>query len=241
MPKANIFKLVKERFNIDADPDKVSFVKLKSHTWMEPQHYPRCTLIMQSWANIVTCYEALTQLPCDVFIDTVGVGSAFPVIKVLFGVKLLSYTHYPTVSPDMLKQTDSQSFNNKQKGIFAKGKKIYLHVLIQMYKMCGQFADWHATNGSWTDNHIKAMWGSSNVTKIYPPCDTTDIMNKVSITSPRKNILVSFAQFRPEKQHSLQLQIWKEALISLPKDAKFVLLGATRGKDDEKIVSELKI
>jgi alpha-1,2-mannosyltransferase len=68
---------------------------------------------MQSIANIVTCYEALTLFPCDVFIDTVGVGSAFPMIKVLFGVKLLSYTHYPTVSSDMLKQTDTKSFNNK--------------------------------------------------------------------------------------------------------------------------------
>jgi len=80
---------------------------------MEPQHYPRFTLVMQSIANIVTCYEALTLFPCDVFIDTVGVGSAFPMIKVLFGVKLLSYTHYPTVSSDMLKQTDTKSFNNK--------------------------------------------------------------------------------------------------------------------------------
>lgn len=61
-------------------------------------------------------------------------------------------------------------------------------------------------------------------------------MSKVSLETPRKNILVSFAQFRPEKQHSLQLAIWKESLLSLPKDAKFVMVGATRGKDDELIV-----
>jgi alpha-1,2-mannosyltransferase len=107
MPKEQIFKLVKDRFNIDADHNRVKFLKLSTHTWMEPHHYPRFTLILQAWANIVTCYEALTKFPCDVFIDTVGIGFAYPAIKVLFGVKLLSYTHYPTVSLDMLKQTDS--------------------------------------------------------------------------------------------------------------------------------------
>jgi alpha-1,2-mannosyltransferase len=136
----------------------------------------------------------------------------------------------------MLKQTDSQSFNNQYRGILAQGKKVYLYVLIQLYKLCGNFADLHATNSSWTHNHITEMWGTCTVTKIYPPCDTSDIMEKVSLDKPRKNILVSFAQFRPEKQHSLQLEIWKEALLSLPKDSKFVMVGATRGKDDEEIV-----
>ena len=153
-PKETIFKLVKDRFNIDADPNRVHFVKLLTHEKMEPHHYPRFTLVMQSIANVVTCFEALTSFPCDMFIDTVGVGSAFLAIKVLFGVKLLSYTHYPTVSTDMLKQTDTKSFNNKLSGFLAKGKKIYLYILIQMYKLCGRFADWHATNSSWTHEHI---------------------------------------------------------------------------------------
>ena len=38
----------------------------------------------------------------------------------------------------------------------------------------------------------------------------------------------------------LQLRVWNDALICLPNDAKFVLVGATRGKEDEKIVEELK-
>lgn len=75
------------------------------------------------------------------FIDTVGVGFAYPAIKVLFGVKVVSYTHYPTISSDMLKQTESKSFNNKQSGLFAKGKKVYYYILIQLYKICGKFAD----------------------------------------------------------------------------------------------------
>jgi alpha-1,2-mannosyltransferase len=134
-----------------------------------------------------------------VFIDTVGVGFAYPAIKVLFGVKVVSYTHYPTISSDMLKQTESKSFNNKQSGLFAKGKKVYYYILIQLYKICGKFADQHATNSTWTHNHITEMWGQCNVTKIYPPCDTSEIMEKIPLDAPRENILVSFAQFRPEK------------------------------------------
>jgi len=38
----------------------------------------------------------------------------------------------------------------------------------------------------------------------------------------------------------LQLRVWNDALNCLPNDAKFVLVGATRGKEDEKIVEELK-
>ena len=183
--KLEIIRLVKNRFNIDVDALQVNFVKLYTHKKMEPQNYPRFTLVFQSIANMITCYEALTSFPCDVFIDTVGVGSAFPLVKLLFGVKLLSYTHYPCVSTDMLKQTDSQGFNNKHSGFLAKGKKLYWYLLIQLYKICGRFADYHATNSSWTHNHITNMWGTCNVTKIYPPCDTTDIINRVSLKSPR--------------------------------------------------------
>lgn len=37
----------------------------------------------------------------------------------------------------------------------------------------------------------------------YPPCDTSEIMTRININKPRENILVSFAQFRPEKDHAL--------------------------------------
>lgn len=46
MTKDNIFRLVKERFNIVAEKDQVNFVKLKTHGLMEPHHYPRFTLVM---------------------------------------------------------------------------------------------------------------------------------------------------------------------------------------------------
>lgn len=57
----------------------------------------------------------------------------------------------------------------------------------------------------------------------------------------RKNQVISFAQFRPEKDHKLQLRIWAQILKDekVPKDAKFILIGTVRGADDQKIVDDL--
>jgi len=49
-------------------------------------------------------------------------------------------------------------------------------------------------------------------------------------------MIVSFAQFRPEKDHPLQLRVWSNILKDykeVPKDAKFVMIGAVRGPDDQ--------
>jgi alpha-1,2-mannosyltransferase len=62
-------------------------------------------------------FEALNKFPCDLIIDTIGVGFAYPLVKLVFGLKIVSYTHYPTISSDMLAQTDSVQFNNRTTGI----------------------------------------------------------------------------------------------------------------------------
>lgn len=70
----------------------------------------------------------------------------------------------------------------------------------------------------------------------YPPIDTSELTEKIKLNNKRDNILVSFAQFRPEKEHDLQLRVWAEALKKLPKDAKFHMIGSVRDPDDERIV-----
>lgn len=81
------------------------FEKLVTHKYMDPSLYPRFTMFFQILAYQKTCFEAMNAYPCDVFVDTVGVGFAYPLVKMLFGVKVVSYTHYPTISHDMLEQT----------------------------------------------------------------------------------------------------------------------------------------
>ena len=204
---------------------------------MNGSNYPRLTLLRQIIAYQIVVFQTLRRCSCDIFIDTVGVGFAYPLVRLLFGVKVISYTHYPTISSDMLKQIDSQQFNNNLANapVYVKvAKRLYYRILMLLYSLCGKFASQVATNGSWTDGHIRKLWGDKPSTVlIYPPCDTSDIVEKIPLeTQGKKNQMISFAQFRPEKDHELQLMIWKDALPNLPKDAQFVMIGATRGPED---------
>ena len=76
----------------------------------------------------------------------------------------------------------------------------------------------------------------------YPPVDTNDLIKMTSDLDPklRQNLMISFAQFRPEKDHPLQLRVWARVLPKLPLDAKFILMGSVRDQDDQRIVDELK-
>ena len=122
------------------------------------------TLFWQMIAYNQVCIEALNMVPCDVFVDTIGVGFAYPLVRTLFGCKILSYTHYPTISSDMLKQVNTNQFNNKHANnpVLRLVKGIYYRLLMCLYSVCGRFTDAVATNSTWTDRHIRALWAGKN-------------------------------------------------------------------------------
>lgn len=71
--------------------------------------------------------------------------------------------------------------------------------------------------------------------------DTNDIMAAIpDLKAPRPNLMISFAQFRPEKDQIMQLKIWKNLLPRLPKDSKFWLIGTVRDENDQGILDGLK-
>lgn len=62
-------------------------------------------------------------------------------------------------------------------------------------------------NSSWTSGHIEHLWTSKNVLKIFPPCDIKGFL-QFSIEERFKKankLILSIGQFRPEKNHSLQV------------------------------------
>ena len=79
---------------------------------MHASNYKSWTLFWQILSYWRVCAEALSLAPADVFIDTLGVGFAYPLVKLVFGVPVFSYTHYPTVSTDMVANIASNQFNN---------------------------------------------------------------------------------------------------------------------------------
>ena len=64
---------------------------------LKPDNYPRFTILFQAIASIWVCFEAMSLAPCDIFIDTMGVGYAYPFIKLFYSPKIIAYTHYPIV------------------------------------------------------------------------------------------------------------------------------------------------
>lgn len=267
-----ITKKVKERFGTNVTSVGLYFIKLdeKLANGLNPENHPTLTLVWQTLASIRVAIHSQFLMPCDIFVDTMGVGYCYPFLKLLFPCKVYAYVHYPIVSSDMVNVVASgkQQFNNKQTSLATRLFKIvYYNIMIVLYKICGWFADIVACNSSWTRAHIDELWSvePKRCRTIFPPCDTEfyikgirpeggrrEITDKampkeraeevMKQDKKRQNLVVSFAQFRPEKDHPLQLRVWSNVLknYDVPKDAKFVMMGAVRGPADQKIVDDLK-
>jgi alpha-1,2-mannosyltransferase len=78
---------------------------------------------------------------------------------------------------------------------------------------------------------------------VYPPCDTDEFLRLGNLDA-RKPVMVSLAQFRPEKDHAKQIEAlgllferhpgWKE------RGVKLLLMGSCRNEDDEKRIRGLE-
>lgn len=121
---------------------------------------------------------------------------------------------------------------------------VYYNVLILLYQFCGLFTSAVAANSSWTRGHVDMLWklSENRVKTIYPPCG--EEFTKISLEKPRDNMIVSFAQFRPEKEHLKQLEIWKRVLEdkSVPDDSVLVMIGTCREnvEGDAQIVRDIE-
>ena len=250
----DIIKRAKERFNIEISR-YVHFVFLHQRLWVTSERYPIFTLLGQSIGSLVLGFEALFKFTPDIYLDTMGYAFTIPIFKYIGGCHVGSYVHYPTISTDMLekviqRQTD---FNNSQfiskSLILSKVKWIYYNLFAICYGLCGRCNDVVMVNSSWTLNHIIALWKVPQKTSvIFPPCDTKTLLD-ISI-DPNETLkiipkqIISVAQFRPEKNHMLQLEIFSQFLRQLPKGTKrnykLLLVGSCRDKEDNNRVDLLK-
>lgn len=73
-------------------------------------------------------------------------------------------------------------------------------------------------NSSWTENHILQLWDMAFRThRVYPPCEV-EHLKRLQHLDNDKIIILSIGQFRPEKDHPLQLQAMYELRTILNKD-----------------------
>ncbi|KAI8322790.1 UDP-Glycosyltransferase/glycogen phosphorylase [Martensiomyces pterosporus] len=224
VPRDELLLNVKSKFGLDIRPETIYVVELTKRWWVDHK-FPRLTLLMQSFGSVLLASNAINRFCPDMFIDTVGYAFTYPLIRLLTArIPIISYTHYPAISSDMQTMVSSREsgFNNDSaiagSALLTTLKSIYYKVFAHMYAYAGSFASTIMTNSSWTQNHIVKLFGMPKMTKvIYPPCDTRALAEFP--LSGRQPFVVSLAQFRPEKNHKLQVEAFAKFLKSHPERA----------------------
>ncbi|KAL3879469.1 hypothetical protein ACJMK2_031766 [Sinanodonta woodiana] len=249
----NILEKARQRFNIVL-PKPVEFVFLKRRPWVEATKYPIFTLLGQSLGSIVLGFEALLSYVPDIYVDSMGYAFTIPLFRYFGGCKVGCYVHYPTISTDMLERVSQReaTFNNasfvSQSAFFTYIKLIYYRLFAALYGLAGKRSDFIMVNSTWTFGHIKSLWQAGDRTVIvYPPCDVTEFI-KISLNRTSENELqniISIAQFRPEKDHQLQINSFYEFLMKhTPLERlryRLLLVGSCRDQNDLNRVEQLQV
>ena len=264
--KTTILKRVKERFNIHLHPPTVHFLYLTTRHYVLASSWPRFTLLGQSIGSIILAYDAFSLLVPDIFVDTMGYAFSLAFCSLLFpSVPTGAYVHYPTISTDMLESLDvgGQGVNaGAGQGYRGRVKRQYWNLFAAFYTKVGSTIDVVMTNSTWTQGHIKSLWGpcrnrrnktiDNDIDVVFPPVAVEELETEVTVTEAsekkRGPYVLYIAQFRPEKNHTLILQAFAKFISSDPKLSswpeqrpKLILIGSVRDSDDATRVYNLRL
>lgn len=114
-----------ERFNFKLDIE-FQLVQIPKRYFTDQHSMVKLSLLSQAIGSAVSVMDAICECPPDIFIDTIGAGFGYPVVKLLCPfTKVVSYTHYPFIQDDMLKAQT------------VRIKHYYYRGMIFLYKMVG--------------------------------------------------------------------------------------------------------
>ncbi|XP_023727628.1 GDP-Man:Man(3)GlcNAc(2)-PP-Dol alpha-1,2-mannosyltransferase isoform X2 [Cryptotermes secundus] len=269
----DILKLAEQRFNIKLIAP-VQFVYLRRRRWVEADMYPYFTLLGQSLGSIVLGAEALAAFVPDLYIDTMGYAFTLPIFKLIGGCNVACYVHYPTITGDMLRRVSGRVIAHNNHPYVARspfltaGKLLYYRLFAWLYGWVGRCSDIVMVNSSWTEEHISDLWQCSLKThRVYPPCDVEELkqipllsegsnsqngaeheemLKRPNDFNKKTNLIkiVSVGQFRPEKDHPLQLRAMHELRQLVSEDVwdniMLVFVGSCRNKEDQDRVRDMQ-
>ena len=230
----------------------VELISMRSGYMLRPQNF--LTMFLQILGQIYFGFEIITKIYSDVYCDTTGLPFCYFILKLFGHAKVTSYTHYPFISEEMIYQVKhgisgvhSQGILNKIK-IFKKIKLYYYQLILKLYELMGnKFLSFAYINSTWTFNHMRNIWSelfkNNKLLILYPPCSIS-IYKEAAKNNQRQNIIVSFAQFRPEKRQDLQIKILarlRENLKNYPgfQDLELHIIGGVRNSEDQQILDSL--
>jgi alpha-1,2-mannosyltransferase len=243
-----ILKKTSKSFGIELKR-KMEFVRLQRRRWVEAALYPSFTMLGQALGAVVLGLDALLQADAPEYMfDSMGFAFAYPVFSMMGGCQVLSYTHYPVISTDMLERVLARRPSHNNSSAIAKSatlsfaKSSYYKLFAKMYGWVGRWSALTMVNSKWTQNHINAIWNCPEKTHVvYPAVDTSSM--KDFPLAGREPLVISIAQFRPEKDHALQLcayarfrKMWK-GKGEIP---RLVMIGSVRNDGDLAIVKALR-
>ena len=261
-----------DRFNLPPFTRPVTFIYLNNRHLLSPHLYPHFTILVQSLASLPVAFSALTRFKPHVFFDSTGFPFTYPLAALIFGCRVVTYTHYPTISTDMLQLVFDRrpSYNNHQRYAGQLGSAVklaYYAAFAGLYALAGQCTSTVMVNSRWTYSHIARLWrNTSRIHLVYPPCHTRSLQQlpllKVRTLEDvrrgvgaggakdgyREDVVVSVGQFRPEKDHALQLRAFThfrglmkaKGQLPLVEHVRLVLIGGARDRDDEQRVEQLR-
>lgn len=237
---SEILENVQKRFDYQFDVSRICFIFLKYRYLVDSETWPHFTLIGQALGSIILTIEAILKCPPDIWCDTMGYPFGYPWVWHLLRIPIVTYTHFPVISSDMLNKLSHQ-----KRTIRTLGKQIYWRLFMKYYQHIGNYITIATTNSSWTNDHITRIWKQCKSHVIFPPCSTEKLVNYEKESSEplvRKNQAVVLAQFRPEKRHRLIIKEYSKYLKSAAYDdiPKLIFIGSTRSDADREYVEELK-
>ncbi|KAJ2754477.1 asparagine-linked glycosylation protein [Coemansia pectinata] len=268
LSRDSLLRNVQAKFGLTIRADTIYIVELSGRWWVDYK-FPRLTLLMQSLGSVALASQAIHRFCPDVFVETVGFAFTYPLVRLLSArIPIVAYTHYPAISSDMQTMVSSREagFNNEaiaKSAWMSALKSVYYKAFALVYSFAGSFASTIMTNSTWTQNHIVKLFGNPKMTKVvYPPCDTQALADFA--LAPRQPLIVSLAQFRPEKNHKLQIEAFahllqirpdfvmpktespmdSECLLKKCRDSlaypMLVMIGGARNIEDEARAEELR-
>lgn len=236
------------RFDVQI-PKPIRLVSLEEYKdCLQPR--PFLSLVMESYGTMKLVREALRKLQQpDIFCDTTGCAFTFVVVRWMCPTTtIMTYVHYPTISTDMMlwewtKHSDSTIVQRIKTMI----KLIYYWFFAISYGLVGSMADLVMVNSTWTYNHIASLWRFSShpIQIVFPPCRVPEIA-AVKATTKRRRTIVSIGQFRPEKNHKLQLEALQMLFQRHPElktnidPVHLLLIGSCRNDADQGRLDELR-
>ncbi len=177
-----ILAKTQSRFGISL-PHTIEFVSLSRRAWVESSRYPVLTMLGQALGAVVLGFDALLAKSNDVppfMFDSMGFAFAYPVFVLFGSCKVLSYTHYPVISTDMLEKVSfffsllllltrmaqviarRPSHNNSavisNSAALSFAKSSYYRLFARLYGWTGRWSSLTMVNSKWTRDHINSIW-----------------------------------------------------------------------------------